>query len=102
METTVSSKHLEVTDAIKTYVLEKIGKLPRYFDRITSIEALMDKNNNHDFEVEIIVHAEMHDPFVCTVHGEDLYHCVAECVKKVERMLTDHKEKLRNRKHNVG
>ncbi len=102
MDITVSSKHLEVTEAIKAYVLEKVAKLPRYFDKVTQIEALFDKNNKHDYEVELIVRAEMHGPFVCTVHGPDLYHAVAECVNKIERMLTDHKEKLRNRKHNVN
>jgi ribosome-associated translation inhibitor RaiA len=32
----------------------------------------------------------------------DAYACIDGCVDKLERQLTDHKEKLRNRKHPDG
>jgi putative sigma-54 modulation protein len=99
MEITISGKHIEITDAIRQYALDKVGKLPRYFDRIQAIDVVADRSEGYGYQVEILVHVEHHDPFIARSHNEDLYACIDETIDKVERQLTDHKEKLRNRKH---
>ena len=98
MEIIVSGRHFAITPAIRDYASEKASKLPKYFDRVAKIEVIADRAD-HDHEVEIIAHVERADPFICKVSGGDLYKCIDEAVKKIERQLTDHKEKLRNRKH---
>ena len=103
MQITVSGKHIEITAAIKQYATEKVAKLPRYYDRIQEIDVVADKiDNAWTYEVEVIVKVERSDPFVAKTSGSDLYACVDETVDKLERQLTDHKGKLRNRKHNVS
>ena len=100
MEITTSGKHVEITPAIKTYASDKVAKLPRYYDRIQAIDILADKaDHTGTFEVEIIVKVERNDPFVAKSAGTDLYAYIDETVDKLERQLTDHKEKIRNRKH---
>lgn len=101
MEITVSGRHLEVTPTIREYASTKAAKLPRYFDRIASIEVIVNKHNALNYETEIIVKAEHTDPFVVKCAGTDLYACIDDATHKLERRLTDHKERLRNRKHNV-
>ncbi|MDX1682699.1 MAG: ribosome-associated translation inhibitor RaiA [Phycisphaeraceae bacterium] len=98
MEIHVTSRHLEVTDAIREYAETKASKLPRYYDRVQQIEVICDHRDHHH-EVEIIVDAEHADPFVARSTGEDVYALIDGTVDKLERQLTDHKEKLRNRKH---
>jgi ribosomal subunit interface protein len=49
--------------------------------------------------VEFIVHVDGHEHFVARGRNTDLYACIDETSGKMERQLTDHKEKLRNRKH---
>lgn len=98
MEIHVTGRHLEVTDALREYAIEKASKLPRYFDRVQQIEILLDRPNNQQYEVEFIVHVEHHDNFVARTPGTDLYGCIDETTDKLERQLTDHKEKLRDRK----
>lgn len=100
MEITVTGRHMDITPAIRQYASEKASKLPRYFDRIQLIEVIAHKTDGHQ-ELEIIVHVERTDPFVCKSAGSDLYACIDEAVNKLERRLTDHKGRLRNRKHNV-
>lgn len=104
MEIIVSGRHMEITPAIKKYASDKASKLPRYFDRVQSIEVIAQviahKTDQHH-ELEIIVHVERSDPFVQKTTGADLYACIDEAVDKLERRLTDHKVKLRNRKHNT-
>lgn len=98
MQFKMSGKHLDVTPAIREYAETKTRRLHRYWDRIQAITAVIDK---HDlvFEVELIVDAEHTKPFVASEKGGDLYGCIDSVTDKLERQLTDHKEKHRNRKH---
>lgn len=103
MEITVTGKNIEITEAIKEYASDKVAKLPRYYDRVSGIDMIAGKaDHSGGFEVEVIVKAERADPFIATSTGTDLYACIDETVDKLERQLTDHKGKLRNRKHNVN
>lgn len=99
METTVTGRHIEITDPIRAYAVEKVSKLPRYYDRVTAIEVIAGKPDSHTFEVELIVHADHHDNFVARHRDGDLYACIDDVTDKLERQLTDFKEKIRNRKH---
>ena len=99
MEITVSGRHhLEITPAIKEYATSKVSKLPRYFDRVQLISIVVGKSNNHTFEVEIILEAEHHSRFVAKSEGPDVYAGIDGTVDKLERQLTDYKERLRSRK----
>jgi len=99
MEITVTGKHLEITPAIREYAEAKANKLTKYFDRIMSIEVVMDTRERQQHEVELIVHVEHHEPFVARAKDSDLYATIDEVSDKMERQLTDFKEKRRNRKH---
>ena len=98
MEIKVTGKHIEVTDAMREYATDKASKLPRYFGRVQLIDVVLDKPDNRGYEVEMIVHVEHHEAFVGRSKGEDLYACIDEATDRLERQLTDHKEKLTDRK----
>lgn len=98
MEITVTGRGIEVTPAIKQYATDKVSKLPRYFDRVQQINVLIGKHDSHDFEAEILVDVEHHEDFVAKSSGSDLYGCIDQTVDKLERQLTDFKEKQRNHK----
>lgn len=100
MEIIVTGRHMDITPAIREFATEKASKLPRYFDRVQSIEVIAQKFEGRH-ELEMIVHADKTDPFICKTTGPDLYACIDEAVDKLERQLSDHKTKLRNRKHNI-
>lgn len=101
MEIIVSGRHLDITDAIRQYATDKVGRLPKFFDRVQVIEVIADKGEAHDNsqQVEIIVRAEHVDPFIARAAGNDLYACIDDAVEKLERQLREHKDKVRNRKH---
>lgn len=101
MIVTVSSRHMEVTPALKAYAEQKANKLLKYYDRIQEIEVVINAEKDA-IHVEMIVNAEHNDKFIAH-HGEgDAYACIDECAGKLERQLTEHKKKFRNRKHDVG
>ncbi len=101
MITTISSRHMDVTAPLKEYAETKAGKLTRYYDRIQEIEVVID-NGKDTFRVEMIVNAEHKNMFVAHHDEGDAYACIDGCVDKLERQLSDHKKKIRNRKHPEG
>lgn len=98
---TVSSRHMEVTAALKSYAEQKASRLTRYFDLIQEIEVVFD-TGKEGARVEMIVNAEHKNLFIASHGGADAYACVDACVDKLERQLTEHKERYRNRKHVIG
>ena len=101
MIVTISGRHMDVTEALKQYAEQKAGKLSKYYDRIQEIEVILDASKDST-GVEMIVNAEHNAMFIAHHGGGDAYAGIDGCVDKLERQLTDHKEKLRNRKHPEG
>ena len=46
LQINISSKHMELTPAIEEYATKKLEKLPRFFDRIQSVDMVIDKTKN--------------------------------------------------------
>ena len=98
MVVTVSARHMDVTPALKAYAQEKANKLTKYYDRIQEIEVIFDAQKD-GARVEVIVNAEHNDVFLAHAEDGDAYAGLDQCVEKLERQLSDHKKKHRNRKH---
>ncbi len=98
MIVTVSARHMDVTEAMKSYAEEKASKLLKYYDRIQEIEVIFDAQKDGT-SVEVIVNAEHNDVFIARMGNGDAYAQLDQCVDKLERQLSDHKKKHRNRKH---
>jgi putative sigma-54 modulation protein len=94
----VSSRHMDVTPPLKSYAEQKANKLVKYYDRIQEIEVVFDAGKDAT-RVEMIVNAEHKNMFIAHHNEGDAYACIDGCIDKLERQLSDHKKKLRNRKH---
>jgi len=98
MRITISSRHMEVTEPLREYAEQKAGKLDKYYDRILGIEVVMD-NHKEGMRVEMIVTADHQNRFVAHHENQDAYAGIDGCIGKLERQLSEHKKKFRNRKH---
>lgn len=96
---TLTGRHMDVTPAIRQHAEEKAGKLPKFYDLIKEIEVILDGSSGKSKRVEIIVSAEHRNMFVGSMEGDDLYACIDMVVHKLERQISEHKKKFRNRKH---
>lgn len=96
---TITGKHVEITDAIRTHAQEKTEKLPRYYNSINQVEVIIDGNDGSGPSVEVIARAEHSNIFIAKESGEDTYACIDMAVHKIERQLRRKKEKQRNNKH---
>lgn len=98
MRIAITERHTSVTAAVKEYATEKAGKLVRFYDRISSIDIILDGANDQA-GVEMIVKVDGADDFIAHQNGGDYFAGVDMVLDKLERQITKHKEKQRNRKH---
>ena len=96
---TISSKHIEITEAIRKHAEEKASKLPKYYNSINQVEVIIDGSQGSNTSVEIIARAEHSKVFVGTQTGEDAYRCIDMAIHKLERQLRRAKSKERDNKH---
>jgi len=93
----ISAKRTQVTDALRDYVEEKIGKLERYFDGITSCRVVLSvESRRHVAEVEM--HVVKGGVIVALAESDDLYRSIDAVVDKLPRQLKKHKAKLHSKK----
>ena len=98
MIVTVASRHMDLSPALKIHSETKAAKLTKYYDRIQEIEVVIETAKDQ-MHVEMIVNAEHKNVFIANHVDGDAYACIDMCMDKLERQLTDHKKKIRNRKH---
>lgn len=98
MQIQVTARHVEVTDDVREYAQSKASKLPRFYDRIHEIEVVLD-HESEQFTAEMIVRTDRKHTFVARETGPDTFVLIDVVTGKLERQLTKHKEKSRNRKH---
>lgn len=99
---TITGKHIEVTDAVRSYAEKKTSKLPRYYDSINQIEVIINDEPNGNTGVEMIARAEHSKIFVVKESGDNTYKCIDVAVHKLQRQLMRKKSKERNNKHTGG
>ncbi|MHC4443671.1 MAG: ribosome hibernation-promoting factor, HPF/YfiA family [Planctomycetota bacterium] len=98
MQISVTGRHIEVHESVREYAQDKAGKLSRYYDRIERVEVVLDLEAKCH-KAEMVVRADHKNTFVAHADGTDFLEAVDLAVDKMERQLTKHKEKFRNRKH---
>lgn len=101
MRITVSGRRGDVGNDLKDYADQKASKLERFYDRVHSVEVIFDIEGGRH-RCEIIAKADHHTTFVAKEDHEEPFASLDAAVRDVERQLTRHKEKLRNRKHPGG
>ena len=96
---TITGKHVEITDAIRSHAEEKTAKLPKYYNSVNQVEVIIDGGDGGDAIVEVIARAEHSNVFIAKESGQDTYACIDLAVHKLERQLRRKKKKQRNNKH---
>ena len=102
MEVIIAARHMDVTPALREHAEAGANKLTRYYDLIKEIEVVVTLDTAHHqnhVTVEMIVRADHKDVFVAHDAEGDAYRGIDACVAKLERALTEHKKRFRNRKH---
>ncbi|MEE2827202.1 MAG: ribosome-associated translation inhibitor RaiA [Planctomycetota bacterium] len=92
METTVIVKNGQLPESVQDILRHKASKLPRFFDRTTLIQVIVDMRHAQP-NVEIIVSAEEVNDFFATDSGTNVVTAFDGALNKIEIQLKKHKEK---------
>ena len=80
---TISGKHIDITEAIRSHAEEKTAKLPKYYNSVNRVEVIIDGNKGSNVSAQIIASAERNKIFVVTETGQDAYKCIDVAVHKL-------------------
>jgi ribosomal subunit interface protein len=97
MKFNIHSDKLEITDSIRSYIDEKLGKLNKYFEDANNINArIVVKIKGSDQTIEVTIPTKYF-----TLRNEerhsDLYAAIDMVVDKLERQIRKNKTKLQNK-----
>lgn len=90
MNLTISGHHLDVTPAIREYVMNKLERVRRHFDRVIDVTVVLSVEKLRQ-KAEINLHLRGKD-LRCEATEEDLYAAIDMLVDKLDRQVVKHKE----------
>jgi len=93
----ISTRHGHVSDATQEKVRGKVERLGRYFDRLTTIEVMIDLERKETPSVDLRVSAEHKHDFVATVKADSILGAMDLVVEKMEQQLRKYKERVKDR-----
>jgi putative sigma-54 modulation protein len=93
----LTGHHLEITPAIRDYVVAKLDRVARHFDDVIDVNVVMavDKLRH---QVEVNLHTRGKDIHVEAV-APDMYAAIDALVDKLDRQVLKHKEKRALHRH---
>ncbi len=105
MQILISGKNIQLSDSLKEYVEEKIGKIKKYFDSILEVDVTLSVTKSSVPEkskcAEVILFSNG-----ITMHAKeshsDMYAAIDLVSDKIERQVKKHKEKIQTRTKKVN
>ena len=95
MQVNISARHGHLSPDTQSKIEEKVEKLRRLFDRVTSIEVTADLEHRESPNVELRVSVERTDDFVAADTSSSVLAALDSTIHKLEQQLRKHKDRRR-------
>ena len=95
MQIMLSGHHLDITQALRDYVHNKLERVERHFDNATSAHVILSVEKLRH-KAEATIHVTGNDIFADAV-AQDMYAAIDALVDKIDRQIKKHKEKITNK-----
>ena len=97
MNLSISGRHLEVTPAIREYVLNKMGRVARHFDNVIDTQVMLSiERLKHTAEVTMHLRGkDIH----CEASDENLYAAIDLLSDKIDRQGIKYKSQIQDHAH---
>lgn len=98
MQFSVTFRHMEATDALKSYAQEKLQKIKKYFPDPIAVHVVMSTERGYNHRADVNV--QLHNGLKIAGHEEtsDMYSAIDQVVQKIESQVRRYKDKLRRKK----
>lgn len=97
MNLSISGHHLDVTPALREYVVNKLARVLRHFDHIIDSQVVLSAVKLRH-TAEITVHVKGKD-IHCEATEENLYAAIDALVDKLDRQVIKYKSKVQDHLH---
>lgn len=97
MQINVTTRHGQLNETKQDKLTAKAEKLLRFFDRLTSIDVVVDLKDPDHPRVDVNVSAEHKHDFVAHDQSDNLLSAADAAFQKVEQQLRRYKEKVQAR-----
>ena len=97
MNLSISGHHLEVTPSIREYVIQKLGRITRHFDRVIDVKVFLSVDKLVQ-KAEISIHVPGREIFAESTDA-DLYAAIDSLADKLDRQVLKHKGKTAAHDH---
>jgi putative sigma-54 modulation protein len=89
MNLNLTGHHVDITPAIRDYVMNKIERITRHFDQVIDVTVILSVEKLKR-KAEANVHVSGRDIF-CVSDHEDMYAAIDALVDKLDRQILKHK-----------
>ena len=97
MQIQITGRHLEVTEALKSYVESKLGKLSQHFDHIIDMHVILDvEKAEKDVQVAEARVSVPGNDIVAKAEGESMYAAIDSLKDKLDRQVIKRKQKMKS------
>jgi len=105
MKINIKGTNMELTEAIKDYVEEKIGSLDKFYDNILEARVDVGKTTNHHqkgdvFRAEVNLEVPQKGVLRAEATREDLYMAINQVKDELQRQIKKFKEKQKGNYNN--
>ena len=97
MQLSITGHHLDVSEALRDYVTEKLQKLERHYDHITTAHVVLSVEKLQQ-RAEATIHISGAEVFAES-DCDDMYAAIDKLTDRLDRQIPKHKEKLVDRHH---
>ena len=94
MNIQIQARHGSLSDASRNKIAEKVEKLGRFVERVSTIDVVVDLAKADQPNVEVVVVTDLKHDFRASYASGDLFGCVDQVVDKIEQQMRKFKEKL--------
>lgn len=98
MQFSVTFRHMEATEALKSYAKERMEKIRKYFPDPISVNVVMSTERGYQHRVDVSL--KLHNGLTVAGHEmtENMYSSIDLVAAKIERQVRKYKDKLRTHK----
>lgn len=96
MNVKITGRHMEMSDALKSYIENALNKLTHHFDKIINADVVLDvEKHRHICEININANGmRIHSKEI----SNDMYASVDAVIEKLDRQVRKFKDKIKNHK----
>jgi len=92
MQLNLTGHHVDITDALRSYVSEKLERLERHFDHVTNAHVILSVEKTRQ-KAEATVNIAGNQLHANDTH-DDMYAAIDGLIDKLDRQIKKHKEKI--------